>query len=231
MIVDEKEGLKEFREQQNPLQPAFIRTIATIVSYVFHPIFIPVYLVFFMLYVHPYLFAGVDAISKTRVMIMSTVMYSFFPLVTVLLLKALDFINSFKLSTQRDRVIPLLACMIWYGWVAYVWYHQAEYPVEAVQMAAGIFFCSILGMFGNIVMKISLHAISVGLALTFILQLAFAQSIHFGAYVSIAAVVTGMVCTSRFIVSDHNAKEIYGGLITGAASLLLGEGLVNLLQG
>jgi len=230
MIVDKNEGLRESREGQNPQQPRIIKTVATIISYVFHPIFIPVYLVFFMLYIHPYLFAGVDAMSKSRVMIMSIVMYSFFPLVTVLLLKALKFIESLHLNTQRDRIIPLIACMIWYAWVAYVWYNLPDYPIEAVQMATGIFFGSILAMFANIVMKISLHTISMGLALTFILQLAFAQSIHFGIYISITAIISGIVCTSRFIVSDHTPKEIYGGLIVGAVSLLLGEGLINLLQ-
>jgi len=223
MIVDKNEGLKESRQHQNPPQPAAVKTVALIISYIFHPVFVPIYLVFFMVYIHPYLFAGVDAESKTRVMIMSVVMYSFFPLVTVFLLKALKFIESFQLHTQRDRVIPLIACMIWYFWIAYVWYNLPDYPAAAVLMAAGIFISSILALFANIIMKVSLHAISMGIALIFILQLALNQGISFGFYISVALIVAGLVCTSRFILSDHTPKEIYGGLAIGGASMLIAQ--------
>jgi len=32
---------------------------------------------------------------------------------------------------------------------------------------------------------------------------------------SIALLITGIVCTSRLIVSDHTEKEIYIGLVVG----------------
>ena len=55
------------------------------------------------------------------------VIYSLFPLVTVLLAKGLGFIDSVYLKTQRDRIIPYIACEIYYFWIAYVLRHQAEY--------------------------------------------------------------------------------------------------------
>ena len=73
----------------------------------------------------------------------------------------------------------------------------------------------------NIIMKVSLHAISMGVALTFILLLALSQPLHFGVYISVALLATGIVCTSRFIVSDHTAKEVYGGLAVGLLSMLI----------
>jgi hypothetical protein len=33
--------------------------------------------------------------------------------------------------------------------------------------------------------------------------------------------ITGLVCTSRFIVSDHHPKEVYGGLAAGVFSMLI----------
>jgi hypothetical protein len=39
-------------------QPKGLRIIAKIVSYVFHPLFIPVYVSAYLIYIHPYLFAS-----------------------------------------------------------------------------------------------------------------------------------------------------------------------------
>jgi hypothetical protein len=57
--------------------------------------------------------------------------------------------------------------------------------------------------------------------LTFIILLAVAQPLNFGLYISIALLVTGVVCTSRFIVSDHSPAEVYGGLFVGVISMVI----------
>lgn len=52
-------------------------------------------------------------------------------------------------------------------------------------------------------------------------HMAFTQELNFGVWLAIVVVLTGVVCTARFIVSDHTPQEIYGGLITGALSMLI----------
>jgi hypothetical protein len=214
-------GTDQLQEGKFPDQPMIIKVVAKIISYLFHPVFVPVYLVYFIVYLHPNLFAGFQPFDKTRTVIMSVAMYSFFPLVTVLLLKALQFISSFHLTTQKDRIIPLVACGVWYFWIWYVWRNLPDYPAEAVQLTLAIWISVSLGLLANIIMKVSLHAISMGVALTFILALAFSQPVNFGIYISVALLATGLVCTSRFIVSDHTAKEVYGGLLVGVVSMLI----------
>lgn len=218
--VDKPGGLKEFREGGLSSQPVVIRLLARFISYLFHPVFVPVYMVLFMVYEHPYLFAGFTALDKTRTVIMAALMFTFFPVVTVLLLKALKFINTFNLTTQKDRIIPLVACGIWYFWIWYVWRNLPEYPVQAVQLALAIWISASLGLMANIIMKVSLHAISMGVMLAFIFLLAFTQPINAGVYISISLLIAGSVCTSRFIASDHLPKEIYGGLFIGIISML-----------
>ena len=225
-IVDERNQLQEIRSAGFPRQHAALRLAAKIISYIFHPVFVPLYLVLFMVYVDPYLFIGFAGWDKTRIVLMAILLFTFFPVITVLLLKALDFIRSVYLTSQKDRIIPLIACMTWYFWVWFVWQKMGKsndeiiMPVEAIQLALGIFFSSILGLMANIIMKISLHAISMGVMLAFIFLLAFSQPLHFGIYISAALLIAGAVCTSRFIVSDHFTKEVYGGLAVGIISQL-----------
>ena len=221
LMVDEKNELQEIRKKVFPEQPAAIRFAARFFSYLFHPVFIPLFVVWFLVYIHPYLFAGFTELDKAKVMIQAFVMFTFFPVVTVLLLRALKFISNFQLATQKDRIIPLVACGIWYFWIWYVWRNLPDYPVPAIQFALAIWISVSLGLMANIIMKISLHAISAGLAMTFLLLLGFSQSLNFGFYISIALFITGLVCTSRFIISDHSMKEVYAGLLLGAGSMLV----------
>ena len=219
-IVDEKNQLKKIRDFNSSSRPAALKWAAKIISYIFHPVFVPLYIVLFMVYVHPYLFAGFGPGNKGITVIQAALMFTFFPVVTVLLLKGLGFIHSVYLNTQKDRIIPLVACGIWYFWIWYVWNNLPEYPRSAVQLALAIWISVSLGLMANIIMKVSLHAISIGVMLCFIFLLAFTQSLNFGIYISVSLLVSGLVCTSRFIASDHVPKEIYGGLGIGMVSML-----------
>ena len=163
LVVDSSSQLQELREV--PEQPPVVRAIARILSFIFHPVFVPVYIIAFIIYVHPYLFVGFTKWNKSIVLIQAFVMFTFFPLVTVLLLKALKFINTIFLNTQKDRIIPLVACGIWYFWIWYVWRNLPEYPRDAVMLPMGIWIAASLALLANISLKISLHAISMGVML------------------------------------------------------------------
>ena len=228
LIVDSDEGLQEFRETDSPKKHPAFRLTAKIISYIFHPVFVPVYLVLFLLYIHPAVFAGFTGLEKKLVLIQAFLMYGFFPIVSVLLLKALKFIDSVYLITQRDRIIPYIACGIWYFWIWYVWRSLPDpaYPREAVIFAMAIFLASSIGLMANIYMKISMHAIAMGVMLSFMMFLALTQAVSFSVYISVAFFIAGLVCTSRFIVSDHSQKEIYGGLLAGLAALLIANTFV-----
>jgi hypothetical protein len=220
LIVDEKNNLL----QVGPLkekQPATLRIAAKLISYIFHPLFIPVYISWLVVETQSYLFGVFSEWEKTIFIARFGVMYIMFPLVSVLLMKALGFINSIHLKTQRDRIIPYIVCMIYYWWMWYVLHNQPEYPRQFVILSLGIFLASIGGLMANINIKISMHTIGAGLMAAFVMLLGFSQDTNFGIYISIAILLAGIICTARFIDSDHTAKEIYVGLFVGILSLLL----------
>lgn len=232
MMMDRQAVLPEMREAP-PAQPAIIRILAQLISWIFHPVFVPMMVVFFLVYIHPYLFAGFTPFNKMRIVAMAFVCFTLFPLVTVLLLKGLKFIDSLYLRTQRDRVIPFIACMIWYFWAAYVWLNYGktsggtDIPKEAILFAAASFTSTIIGLMLNIKMKISLHAIAMGIVVCLFILMAISQPLHYGGWLSIVFLVTGLVGTARLIVSDHTQAEIYMGLLTGIVSVLLAKAFLG----
>jgi hypothetical protein len=221
LVVDQSSHLHEVRD--SGYQPAnrAVRFTAQLISYIFHPLFVPVYIAWFLINEQPYLFASFTASDKILTIIRFFIMYSFFPLVTVLLAKGLGFLDSVYLKTQKERIIPYIACGIYYFWMCYVLRNQPEFSKEVVQLSMAIFLASSLGLMVNIIMKVSMHAISMGILLVFMAMLSLTQSGSYGVYLSASFLLAGLVCTARFIVSDHTSKEIYTGLLVGGAAQLL----------
>jgi hypothetical protein len=201
---------------QPPKHPAPIRALAHFFSYVFHPLFIPAYVTAFLLFIDPYSFAGVN--HKFKIFRLISVFFNtaLIPGFAVFLMWRLKLTQSMHLRTQKERIIPYAAAMIFYFWAWYVFHNQKDNPVAFTNFLLGSFLAVCAAWFLNIFTKVSMHAIGVGgLAMFFLLQ-AFGQQDVTGIYFSIAILIAGIVCTARLLVSDHTQKEIYGGLAAGA---------------
>ena len=202
---------------QNAPGPHFhpaLRFMARVVSVVFHPLFIPVYIAWFLIYVYGLFPASVPG-ERALLLLRFGVMYTIFPLVTVLLLKGLGFVQSVFLRTQKERIIPYVACGLYYFWMWYVLHNQPHTPRQLVLFSLGIFLASSLGLMLNSYFKISMHALAVGVAVAFITILGFLSFTDFGFYISLALLAAGMVCTARLINSEHQPFDVYGGLAAG----------------
>jgi len=78
----------------------------------------------------------------------------------------------------------------------------------------------------NIYMKVSMHAISMGVMLTCVITLGLAST-GFGIYIGVALLIAGLVCTARLIASNHTQREVYTGLIIGILSQIIGSTIGN----
>jgi hypothetical protein len=212
-------------EEKNMSFHPVLKFIARVISIVFHPLFIPVYVSWFLIDTYQ-LFPAYTGWDKNLLLIRFLIMYSLFPLATILLAKALGFVQTIFLRTQKDRIIPYIACGLYYFWMWYVLKNQPQIPDELVMFSLAIFLASSLGLILNIYMKISMHALSVGVASTFMLLLAYSTYLNLGPYISVAFLLGGLVCTSRLINSDHKPAEIYLGLAAGALAQVVAHWFV-----
>ena len=221
LVVDSDSHLRESRPRLFPLQSPAVKAVATVLSYIFHPLFVPVYIAWFLVNIQPHLFASFTPAEKVITLIRFAVFYTFFPLVTVLLAKGLGFLDSIFLRTQKERIIPYIACGIYYFFMWYVLRNQPQFSREVVILSMAIWIASSIGLMVNIYMKVSMHAMAMGVMVTFMTLLGLAQGSGFGLYLSAAILVCGLVCTSRFIVSDHTQAEVYTGLGVGFISMMI----------
>jgi hypothetical protein len=196
-------------------QPLLIRFFAHLFSYIFHPLFIPLYVTWFLAFIHPSYFSGLSVHEKVFVLIRVAYIMIFFPVITVFLLKQLNFISSFFLKTQRDRIIPYVACGIYFFWMYLVFKNSESAPIILTVFIMGIFLSSSAALITNIYYKISMHAIGMGGLLGIFLIIMRSNTMLMTLPMSLALLIAGVVSSSRLIVSDHTQKEIYMGLLVG----------------
>lgn len=199
-------------------QPQILKLLSRLFSYLFHPLFIPLYVAAYLIYLHPYSFSVFDPKQKFIRLLSVFVITAFFPALTVLLLWRLQFAQSIFLKTQKERIIPYVASIIYFFWAFYVARNLAGTPAIMVSFFLGTFLCVSAALMANNYFKISMHALAVGGAAAYMILLGLTSGQVMGLPIAIATLVTGIVCTSRLIVSDHHPFEIYYGIILGALS-------------
>ena len=192
-----------------------LRGGAQVISYIFHPLFISVYVMGFLIFFHPYAFAGFD--NRTKVFRFINIVFcdTFLPLFAVFLMWRLKLIPSMILRTQKDRMIPYIVAMTFYWWTWIVFKNLPEMPATAIHFLLGAFLAICGGWICNIFFKISMHSMAMGGALMFFFLFGFNDQFGSGLYIAIALLLTGLVCTSRLLVSAHSGFEVWTGLFVG----------------
>ncbi len=199
----------------NDSAPAPIRWIAHLISYLFHPLFINAYVMAFLIFFHPYAFVGFSHQDKVFRFVNIVLCNTFFPVFAVFLMWRLKLIKSMLLRDQKERIIPYIVAMTFYWWTWIVFKNREGNPPIAIHFLLGSFLAICGGWICNIFFKVSMHAIAMGGALMFFYLFGFNDLQGSGLYISIALVLTGLVCTSRLILAAHSGFEVWSGLFVG----------------
>ncbi len=197
--------------------PFLIRFFAHFFSFIFHPLFIASYVMYFLLFIHPLAFAGFDKQMKVfrfLAVLLSTTLLPSFSVFLVWRLKLGT--QSLEMKTPKERIIPYALAMFFYWWAWNVFRNFPDNPPASIHFLLGSFLAVCGGWFSNIYFKVSMHALAVGGLAMFFILFSFADGFSSGLYLSLALLITGIVCTSRLILSAHTFFEIYFGLFIGA---------------
>jgi hypothetical protein len=223
-----------------------IRTLAQVISFVFHPLLMLTYMLVLLLIINPYLF-GVSSLGEKagKVLILQVFMYTFFiPAVSVLLFRALGLVKSIELEDRHDRIGPYILTSIFYLWLFYNLLHtdrlnvgkmqfSLQIPTAYTSFVLGATIALFLAFFINIFSKISAHAVGMGglLGMVAITMMWFSYetfTVHSSilgifqlsmrAVLIVTIVLAGLVGTARLILQARQPMDLYGGYLVGFAS-------------
>lgn len=195
-----------------------MRFFFTIISYLFHPLFIPVGgTIAYFLITPKYSPFDVQSGNILPIFILTVII----PIVSYLILKNLGMISSIHAPSVAERKYPLyihilLLLMILYKVIPNNYISELYFYFVGLLGAACASLILLLFNF-----KVSLHLTGMGGILMYLIAL----SIHFEINIIIAissfTLLLGLVATSRVYLNAHSKSELMLGLFIGLLSQLM----------
>ncbi len=195
-----------------------MKIFSKILSYCFHPLTIPTWMVLLLLYSNPFLFAGMPSGLAIAIVWVNTFM---FPAISILMMRKLGLVDSIEVPDHKQRIIPLVATIIFYVW-AYLALRKTNFPYLMGVFMMGTLVSIFISFFINVFYKLSLHMVGMGGALTAVLFIILFSQTDIS-YIFLALVVlTGAVASARLYLDAHTLQEVYAGFMVGMFGQVLG---------
>jgi len=195
------------------------RFIANFISYIFHPLLFPSYGTATIIFSNPHLFGNFDFKQQSLWVILVFVLTFVFPAVWLLMMRKLQMIDSLKLETTKERIIPYIATATFYLWTYRLFHPSTSNTVLANElistMMLGASIAIFIGFIINIFQKVSLHAIGAGCFLGLTMVLVRFSDFNLTLLLIAAILIGGMVGSARLILKAHEPKDIFSGYLVG----------------
>lgn len=200
---------------------------AWLLSGLFHPLLIPSYMYLLLLVANPFLF-GANALSDQRAMLTLVMMVLYtavIPLISILLMVALNMVSSVTMPERTERIGPLLMVMVLYFWVYYNLSQNNDIPTIFSAFLLGVVLALAVAFVINVADKISLHAVGMGglVGMVMVTMALFgANGIAVGEYtlgmgllLLAVVILAGLVGSARLALGAHDKVQVYTGYIVG----------------
>ncbi|MBW7913020.1 MAG: hypothetical protein H3C54_04810 [Taibaiella sp.] len=195
-----------------------LRALATIVSYMLHPVFLPILMTWVIYAITPMSFVQYEG-KLSLVFIQIALATIFFPLLVVGLLKALGFITSIFMRTQKERIIPLIATMMCYWWISHV-FKNLDAPLVLQVLLRGAYWSIIVLFICSIFFKISMHTMAAGGMLGMLIVLMIVTPVSMAVPFIAGLLIAGASGTARLLLGAHTQFEVWVGYILGVLVML-----------
>ncbi len=207
-----------------------MKFFSILVSYLFHPLFVILYMLGFLVVLNPFLFPYREPKQLGLIFLIVFFTATLIPLISVLLMKAVGIIDSMEMTNKSDRIGPLIVVIICYLWLYLNIRTNNMIPQPFSIFTFGALISVCVAFFLNNFNKISLHAVAAGGLLCAVFLVCFLNNkeyiffiggedlvfkVHILVPLCLSLVITGLVMSSRLYLKAHNYLDVWGGLLVG----------------
>ena len=197
-----------------------MKIVAKIISYVFHPLIMPIIGLSIIFNTESYINYAVPQELKQAILLLIAATTFVIPLLISLLLLNRQLINSLEMETQRERIIPYSITIIFYVFALYM-IKQAPIPAIVFNFIVGATLSIIVAFVINIKWKISAHMIGVGGLVGVLFCASILLGIYITPYLVLALLLAGLIGTARLILNAHTPSQVYVGFAVGVICQLV----------
>jgi hypothetical protein len=189
-----------------------------IISFIFHPLLFSFIGTFLFLFLSPKHF-----IKKQEYIILIVIFVSTYilPVLLLMLLKKMEFINDYHLRTIEERKFPVLFFTVLSFLIG-----RMLLNIQIVNLLAFSFFGLTLALSATYLfflfnIKSSLHTLGMGGIVGFVIVMSLEYQLNFNLLIAILFIISGVVAVSRIKLNAHQNKEVYIGFLIGILSQLI----------
>ncbi|MCB0395570.1 MAG: hypothetical protein KDD36_02885 [Flavobacteriales bacterium] len=188
--------------------------LSRFISYLFHPISLPLLSAFVLLNTRTYVAFSLTTAGKAVIYFTLFTFTALMPLIISLSLLRNGMITSLHMPTREERRVPMLATALSYM-AAYYVLSKFALPRLVVLLHLGASLAVIGVLLINLRWKISIHMVGIGGFIGAILAIAFQLGTDLRLLLAAALVVAGIVATARLSLKMHEPAQVYAGFALG----------------
>ena len=194
------------------------RSIANLVSIVFHPLLLATYLFSAFILLDPMLVLppGYNIFAQWLIVLVVWLTTFAIPALSLGLLKYTGNISSLKLLNRKERLLPFFYITIFYSFTAYFFSRQ----MLVTDVTSGIFILTAIMILTAAIItffwKISVHSLSMGGAVGLLFVITAMMPDSPVNYLLLATIIiSGLVLSARLKLQAHTPAQVYIGFVVG----------------
>jgi len=188
------------------------RILATICSFVFHPLLITSMLVTTLAFVTPELIGQTESTQKLLLIGLVFTLTFVLPVINIAILKFTSNISKFSLAKREERIFPMVLTSVYYGFCLYFLVFQIQAPDLLIVITGAITATVVLLTIITFYWKISIHSAGIWGSTGILLAIQLQMPGLFMIWPLVSAIIlAGIVSSSRLFLGAHNPKQIFAG--------------------
>lgn len=198
-----------------------LKSVASVFSYIFHPLLLLTYLLLLTMWVNPYLFGHTTFQGHSLTLIQIFFSTALLPTVAILLMKGLGILESFKMEDKQERIGPFIVTGIFYLWIFVNVKDNGEIPLSYRAFTLAATLSLFIAFVINLVQKVNIHSISAGIFLSAVLVMLATYSyalIDMTSLLMGTILLAGLMGTAQLILGNCKPIDVYGGYFIGFVS-------------
>lgn len=194
-----------------------------IISIIFHPVFIPVYLLLVTFTLPVLSIQILNPLMRIVILGLLVVNNVVIPIFSFYILKNLSFTKTLQMESAEERKAPYILGFVYYAITTFIFMRTSyiDEIISFIPMAAAAILLVLFIV--NYFSKISAHAASAGSAIGYFILLHLYLEVNTIVFVIGAMLIGGIIASARLKLKAHTQLELYSGYIAGLCiPLLLG---------
>lgn len=186
---------------------------AKIISYLFHPLFIPVYGLL-VIFFSPTLFWYMPFRVKELLFFIFVINNILIPVSLIPLFRYRHIISSVSIDDRRERIIPLITVSLLYVVTSVIMF-SLQIPLFLKAYSYSLSALSIVLLIMNLKWKISLYSAASGSFTALVMILSIKMSYGLPGLMIMSFLLSGIILSSRLRLNAHRPSEVYPGFVSG----------------